>query len=187
MRVTKSFRLDGELVRLLSKVSRQKNLSETAYLSSLLESSLKIEPLTQNTSSITMDEDSFREIVSQVNKNGVEILAGELARRNVPSEFEALGLAHNLDSIRWYMKEVLCRWGWFKMQSGSNSELIMFHNYGLTWSIFLKSYVSNMIEILIGNHTRITIDEKFVEIDPIERAYIDRTDPTHLPEIDLLH
>ncbi len=163
----KSFRLESKLIKLLTSTTRRVKTSESAYVSSILEMRLKREPLIQNMKEITLKEELFQEILAQTNPAGLEILASEIARKDIPYTFELLGLQLSPSSVLWYFREILQDCGWFKMQvtQGHESyELKMFHNNGIKWSMFLKSYLMSLYEMISNERAQVTIGDRIVKV-----------------------
>lgn len=164
----KSFRIESSLAASLSKTTQQKNVTESTYISDLLQRMLKIEPLAQNIGGIALSESLFRELIAQTNITALELMAYEDARSNVSYLFELLELEHCAESVDWFMKEVLGSWGWFRIRFNSKDgayRVEMFHNFGLKWSLFLKSYMFGVYETILHQKPIITIREKVVILD----------------------
>src|SRR5208337_1273349 len=116
--------------------------------------------LIDNIDCIGLDNELCREILALANSTGIEILAAEAAKEEVPFVFELLALEPTLASLDWYMREVLQTLGWFKMetilQSDTCVELRLLHKYGSKWSLFLKNYLSSAFEIIMRERPQIT-------------------------------
>jgi hypothetical protein len=176
--VTKSFRLDSHIANSLSKIAKNMEISESAYVSSVLERRLKVEPLVQNIEGIGLGKILFQEILAQTNPTGLELVAAEIASQNIPFIFELLELQLNVASLGWYIKEILQSWGWFKMYAVNGEkkhELKLFHNYGRRWSLFLRAYLTSAYE-LTQIRPEITITDRLVKIslpedDHVQNSY----------------
>ena len=147
----KSFRLESDLVLLLSRTVQLSETTESKYVSVALRKQLTVEPLVQNFGRITFSETLFRNLLGQTNSDGLQILATEMAKESVPFALELLGLELTLSSLEWFMREVLQRCGWFKletMNSEIDREFKLVHNYGQRWSLFLRSYFSSSFELV---------------------------------------
>ncbi|MGH2640052.1 MAG: hypothetical protein ACRDF4_12350, partial [Rhabdochlamydiaceae bacterium] len=116
---------------------------------------------------IAVSKRLFREILAQTNPIAFEIVGSEVGRENISYAFELLGLDYSIDSLEWFMKEVLQAWGWFKVQhsrSEYNYELKLFHHYGPRWSSFLKSYLGSALELINEKGPEFTLSDKVVKL-----------------------
>ena len=128
---------------------------------------LSVERLIQNMDGIAISKALFQQILAQTNLAGLEIVASEIAKANISFAFDLIGLEPKLSSLDWFMKMILQRWGWFKIEperSDTNHEMKLFHDYGMRWSLFLKSYLSSVIELVCKARPIITVSDKVVKI-----------------------
>jgi hypothetical protein len=134
---------------------------------------LTIEPL-RVLDGIAMSKILFQEMLTLTNPVALEILASEIARKNISHAFELLDLELNLSSMECFLKEVLGLWGWFRIkpsQSRSNHELKLFHDYGIRWSSFLKSYLTSAFELTGKDTPTIQVAERLVKVKFPEKVF----------------
>lgn len=166
--VIKTFRLDFELTRILSKTSRKMGMSESAYVSKVLSSCLRTEPLNQNIELMRLSSILLQRILANIDPNRFEILASEVAKEIVPFAFDLLNLHPTTSSLNYYMYEILQDWGWFKMETTKVNlgyEIKLLHHYGPKWSLFLKYYLSSAYQsILMREPPNIITTDRVVKI-----------------------
>lgn len=152
---TKSFRFEPRIAHSLSKVTRNKGVNETTYVSRHLDIALKSDMLSRSGESITLEGELFRRIVSSSNPDDLEILGQEFASGFIPNSIEVLQLERDLLSLEVFLSEVIELWGWFRMeviQKGEYNTLRITHNDGNKWTIFLKSFLTIAIQAFLPSY-----------------------------------
>ncbi len=161
----KSFRLDCDLATALSRCAETRQLTETTLVSNILEEAIRFEPLVQNIGGLGLSKPVFTKILAQTNLDGLEIAAAECARENVPVIFHLLELEKTTASLDFFLKKILEGWGWFKadtkIKNGNYTAKIV-HDYGLMWSIFLKSYMTDAFELVIKERPQFEVTDRTV-------------------------
>lgn len=163
----KSFRLSTRLTALLSKTSLRLKVTETQYVSNVLEKLLTMEPLFQNMGVMALNQRLFQRIIALADREGIEILASEIAAEEIPVVFELLGFEWSQSSLERFMKEVLEPWGWFRMEiveTGLHRDLKLFHKFGSKWSTFLAYYLMSAFQSITRQHPDISIVGNVVKL-----------------------
>jgi hypothetical protein len=162
----KSFRFEPSLVVKLSKATEKLGVSETDYVTKVVKKSLALQPLFQNLGGIGVSRILFQRIISQVDVATLEIIGSEVAQNNAPFAFELLGMELDHSSIIQFLKEVLQNLGWFSIeetQDESYIQLKLFHNYDRKWSIFLRSCLLSLFE-LVDEVPQFAISDRLVKL-----------------------
>ena len=169
--VIRSFRLNADLSKKLSLAATRAGMTENAFVANMLAKKVDLSPLISPFGGIGLSRELFREILGQVNQTTIEIVASEIAFSEVPLAFGLLKLDMSVSSLVWFMKHILdddC--GWFHLEAASSEELLLTHDYGLKWSLFLKAYLASVFQSLIRHNAEIKESGRLVTIDLSENG-----------------
>jgi hypothetical protein len=146
----RSFRFDVNIERKLAKVAYARGMSENALVSDLIARAIETVPLDHVIERISVSKEIFRSVIAHVPKDLCEIFGQEAAEKEVFICFEILKLDHELHSIFHFVNALLGdSFGWSKIEMDPlKNELLLIHDYGMKWSLFLKGYLSTMGKIL---------------------------------------
>jgi hypothetical protein len=166
--VIKSIRVDSSLERRLAAVSKKKNMTESAYVSGALRKELTIEPLSPAFDGITIERVAFRSIIDLANREAIDLLGAEVARRDIPLVFDLLDLKVQKRSVLDFLNDIAADcWHWFKIGLNPEGEtrIVLYHQFGLKWSFFLKSFIVEAFALVSEAPPRITVTETVVKVD----------------------
>ncbi len=165
---TKAFRLDANLLEGLTTVARREGVSENAFVQDLLSQRVKADPLIRAFPYIVLSRRSFAPILGITNQDGLEMVGLDLGRRNFAYArelYESGGMKLDLSE---YMMEVLDKQAhWFETE-GVNSRperMTLRHEYGLKWSLFLKSFLIGAYEVVSHDKLTIGVTDAYVSIE----------------------
>jgi hypothetical protein len=164
--VIRSFRLDNNTATLLLQLARRKQTSENAIVLDLIQKHLQAEPLSNLFQGITVSKGLFQLILGQTNRDGIEIAGSEIARKELPLVFEILQLERGIQPFVRFLKTVLCDiCHWFAVaESSKKDELLLIHDLGIRWSLFLKSFLAAAVDSELHQHMDLTFSENVVKI-----------------------
>jgi predicted transcriptional regulator len=166
--VVKSIRISSSLDERLEAVSRRRNITESAYLSDALQRQILLEPITPALEGIFVERRMFRLIVSLANRESIEILGAEIARHDLPFALELLALPQRRESLLMFLSEITAdSWHWFKIGLNPRGEtrILLYHNFGINWSLFLKSYIVEAFALVSEPPPSMTVTERLVKVD----------------------
>jgi hypothetical protein len=166
--VIKSIRVDSSLEKRLAAVSRKRKITESAYVSGALRRELAIEPLSPAFDGITIERDAFRSMIEPANREAIDLLGAEVARRDIPLVFDLLDLQFQKQSILAFLGDISADcWHWFKIGLNPEGEtrVVLYHQFGMNWSIFLKSFIVEAFALVSEEPPRITVSETLVKVD----------------------
>lgn len=149
--IIRSFRLDLNIERALERVANARGISENAFVSDIIAHAVETEPLDRVFDKrISLSKDIFRSIVGYMRQDFCEIIGYEAAKKDVPVSFELLKMDHNVFSFFHFVKTVLSdSYAWFEIAlDSSKGEMLLIHDCGMKWSLFLKGYMSVACESL---------------------------------------
>lgn len=166
--LTRSFRFDAELLGGLRKAARRQGVSENAFVQSLLSERVKAEPLIHAFPYIVLSKRSFAPIMSTSNSDSLELVALELGKKNFAYTrdlYESVGT--ELGFLQ-YMTDVLDRQAhWFEIEGANNKpeRIILRHEYGTKWSLFLKSFLTGAFEVVSHDKMKISVTDTYVTME----------------------
>jgi hypothetical protein len=166
--VMQSFRMPTSLDELLSETCKRLNVSESAYIAETVRKQLFVEPLTPALDGIVLPREAFRSIAGLANSEAIEMQGAEVARTSVTLYLKLLHLPLEPQSLWTLLCEVMADFlHWFKVavNPGSDVHMLLYHDYGWNWSIFLRSFIVEAFLIVSKAPPPIVVTENLVEID----------------------
>ena len=168
MSTTKTFRFDPRLIEKISEVAKKHGQSPNQFISNTLKWRVSIDPLIPTFDGIMFGRETFKSIIGIVDTDSLEIAGWELGKKHFVISrtlFESRG--EELSFVR-YISEVLDEHArWFRIEGGvseTSKKMTIHHNFGVKWSMFLKSYLSSAYEVVSGAKLFITTNDTFVKI-----------------------
>lgn len=165
---TKTFRLETEILEALKKVARREGVSENALVQSLLLQRVKADPFIRAFPYIILSRRSFAPILGMTNPDGLEIVGLDLGKRNFAFArelYESMGTELTFSN---YLTDVLDRQAhWFQIE-GANTKperMTLRHEYGMKWSLFLKSFLMGAYELVSRDKLKIGVTEAYVGLE----------------------
>ena len=164
----KSFRLDESVIEGLGRAAKRARVTESRFLSELLESRLMIDPLLPAFQDITMGVDAFRAILNSADADALEAAAADVAQRNMPLPLELYESSGHSLGFHEFVTNILARYGrWFTVEGNINKTrgwVTLRHGHGPKWSRFLKGYLVSSYSIFSKEKLNVTIADQFVRI-----------------------
>jgi hypothetical protein len=163
----RSFRLDANVIQMLKAGARRRRISDTAFAEGILEQRLKAEPFIEAFDSAVLGKSTLGSILSATDSSSLEIAGFEQGKRNFALArelFESNGVDLSLPS---YVDDILGKQArWFGVEGihARPERISLYHRYGLSWSGFLKSYLSGAFEVISRNRLEASIANDFVSI-----------------------
>ncbi len=164
----KSIRLDAGKIEALGKAARRAHMTESAFLSDILETRLISDPLVPAFQEITLSADTFQSILSATNVDALEAAASDIAQRNmslIRELYEGYGRKLNLKA---FVTDVLQRHAhWFYIEGDINLThgwVTLRHRYGLKWSKFIRAYLLSAYSTFSKGKLDMRIGDQFVRI-----------------------
>jgi hypothetical protein len=148
--IVRSFRLEVDIERALFRAAQDRRISENALLSDIIYHALETDSLDQVFGQISLPKDIFKSLLSYVREDICEIVGFETANRNVQVSFEILKLSNDAFSLYDFIKTVLSdSYHWFNIEVElSEGQILLIHDYGVRWSLFLKGYLACACDML---------------------------------------
>jgi hypothetical protein len=166
--VIKSIRVDFSLEKRLAEASKKRNITESAYVSGALRRELMVEPLLPAFEGITIERSTFCSILALANRAAVDILGTEVARRNIPLELDSVEPQLRRQLLFAFLADVAADcWHWFKIGLSQEGEarILLYHQFGINWSLFLKSFLLEGFAMVSNTPPRISVTENLIKVD----------------------
>jgi len=163
--VVRAFRLDASLLERLQVVSQRHRLSENAFVGSLIDRRLKIDPLIQAFDHVSLGKETFASILGKVAAEDLECIGFSDGKRSYSLAKELLESGDVDVTFRQYVTEILGEQArWFRAETGfaRPERMTLQHGYGMRWSMFLKGFLSGAFEAVSHDKAQITATDDFV-------------------------
>jgi hypothetical protein len=157
----------------LATVCKKLNITESAYLSDLLRKQLLVEPLSVAFQGMTLGRFASRFIVGFANKEAIDVLGAEVARRDIPVLLNLLDLSFDEQSLWTFIRDIAADcWKWFRigLNPKNGLRIVLYHDFGMNWSIFLRSYLSEAFGLVSNAPPRVIAMERLVRLDLNDRV-----------------
>lgn len=165
---TSSFRFDAELIEGLKKAAKHEGVSENSFVESVLSRRVRADPIIHAFPYIILSRRSFVPILGTSDPDSLELVASELGKRNFAFARELYGSSGTTLGFSQYLIEVLGEQAhWFETE-GVNSmpeRMTLRHEYGLKWSLFLKSFLTGAYEVVSHDRMKTSLTDAYVGIE----------------------
>jgi hypothetical protein len=166
---TRAYRFDVRLIEALKRGAKRAHRTENAFVSEILKDRLAIDPLFPAFEEVRLSGDTFRTIVSATNADALEALASEIAQKNAQLIHELYESNDRTLTPQEFITELLAEHShWFFVEGAykpTHRSIMLRHAFGLKWSVFVKSYIRGVYNILSKDKIEIEITDQFVRIE----------------------
>jgi len=159
--VTRSFRLDGDLIQSLGRLAKKYGRTENQLVASWLSWRMGFDPLIPTFDGVVLTTETFVSILDTCDIDALEKLASELGKKHFMMSrtlFEASG--KQLTFVKFVSEILSKRACWFRIEGHgvdeASREMILQHKFTTKWSAFLKGYLSGAYES--ASHGRLTVN-----------------------------
>jgi hypothetical protein len=166
--VIKSIRVDVALERRLAAICKKMRVTESAYISSMLRRELLVETLSPDFEGITLEGTTFHSVIEMANREALDTLGTEVARRKIRLWLDFLDLQPRRQTVLVFLADIAADcWHWFKIGLNPEGEtrLLLYHRLGLNWSLFLESFIIEVFALAPEPPPRISVTETLVKIE----------------------
>ena len=166
----RSFRLDSGLLEELKTVAEREKTSENAFVEGILARRIKTDPIITAFPYVVLSRKSFSSILGMANPDGLEVVGQELGRRNFAFTRELYESVGQEVGFAQYLGDILDEQAhWFFVEGGNKrpEKLILRHEYGYKWSIFLKSFLIGAHEVVSRDRIRIDLADSYLRMELI--------------------
>jgi hypothetical protein len=166
--VTKSFRLDADLVDDLERVAKREGISENSFVQGILSRRMRADPLIRAFPLIVLSRTSFVQILGTANRASLEIAGAELGKRNFSlsrSIYQSMG--DELNYLRWVVEVLANQAHWFETDGADErtGKLTLHHEYGTKWSVFLGSFLPAAFEVMSNDKVKVSLANEYVSVE----------------------
>ena len=151
--VTRTFSLRKELVDALEKEALSRNISTSSLMNQTLEKSIQLNWPSEKTKALVIARDIIKRYVDALPLDVLHQIGSLSAQEHKHTALILMGTHQTLDSV---LDLLSINYGknarWFNLThaiKGKENRVLLNHDMGLKWSVFLEAYVrSFLIEML---------------------------------------
>lgn len=164
----KSFRLEESIVEGLARASKRAQMTETAFLNSMMESRLMVDPLVPAFQEISFHAETFKSILAVADVDALEVAASAVALKSTPLVYELFEGTGQTLRFQEFVADILGKHGhWFNVEGNvklTHGWVTLRHEYGLKWSKFLAGYLASAHNTFSIEKLEVRLGEQFVRI-----------------------
>lgn len=146
--VPRSFRIDNDVIKILTRIAEDSDVTLNLLVSNILKEYALTRHNLNKFGTITLSRNTFMILLNGINEKKIAEIA-ESAATNFLEFANQLLLPSGFPSFRHILKRYLCEGcGWanyYEVNSQENDYIVLTHNYGETFSTFLKYYVNRVL------------------------------------------
>ena len=164
--VSKTTRLDEELLDLLEKKAEKEYLSSSAMIDNVLTKYVNYYMYLESYPSITLSQSEFQSIIIEVDDEKIEAIGKRLGYTNPRNYFLMRGINPDISSV---MSIIETHYGvgnkWFEVYNHHKDDEYLLHcthRFGLKWSLFLDDYFRSMFQELLGSGVDISYTDSYI-------------------------
>jgi len=164
-----SLRVPSELREELQREGSRRKINFNSLGNRILEKYLSFDRLVEHEHSVVIERKVFLGILEEVPVESLAELGKKLGPQVVKESFEFFGIPLTLDNL---ISNYFTPIGAFSDNyecnatgSTPNLKLILAHEYGDKWSIFLREYASGIIESILGTKPKVLAGVDTVTIE----------------------
>ncbi|HEV2226313.1 MAG TPA: hypothetical protein VGR56_05850 [Nitrososphaerales archaeon] len=163
-----SFRVSADVRRELQKEAIRRKISFNSLGNRILEKYLSFDRLVEHEHSVVIERKVFSRILEKIAVEDLQEIGRELGQKAAKEDFEFFGIPPTLGNlITRYFEPI----GAFSDRYDSNIvgdapylKIVLAHEYGHKWSIFLGEHSIGVVESILGAKPNIEIGEDVVTI-----------------------
>ncbi len=172
-RVSRSFRVDEEWLKVLNEEAEKEGISTNALLNKIMRDYAQVYRFSKSFGIVYLSYPTLSAFVDCCTKDRVIEIAEFSALTLVKDGMRTIGLPMNYDSVAYFIKNIfggLVNWFRCDHHIRSNEEIFhLRHSLGNKWSMFIAEVTSTMFKSIVGkdvkteilgNSVTITIERK---------------------------
>jgi hypothetical protein len=163
--VVKTIRLPVELNQYLNEESKRNNQTTAAFIASILLNYQNRYQLVDKLNPVAMRQVSMALFVSSVDEKRLEEIGVTLSSDVLPMMSIMFAPGTNADWLEWCVTEFLPSVNWYSCLISRRGCLIS-HDMGKKWTIFLHSFLRNLINKYQGEKPVLEIDGDNIFLKP---------------------
>jgi hypothetical protein len=164
---TITFRVDGELEKILRQESESKGISLNVLANKIFREYTEWHRYMKSFGTIVMSRDAFKLVLDELDEKNLASLAVKIGER-APREFILFKWKDlNPDSVTSFMKMFFdhCGYGKYDHQIRLDRHIFSIrHDLGIKGSLFLKAYIEAVINSTLGRESVSTVSENSLNV-----------------------
>jgi hypothetical protein len=163
-----SFRIPVELKEELEDDVKKQKTNLNSLGNAILAGHMFFDRIAEREGVVMLGRQVFAQIINVIPAEQAERIGKEIGQKMIERAFTVLNIKNDLDNlIARYIIPMGIYSGWYNFSEvniGPNRKLMLEHNYGQNWSLFLKQYLSGTIRSVTGIEPKIEINKGLLTI-----------------------
>jgi hypothetical protein len=162
-----NFRIPLELKIELEDEAKRHNMNLNALVTQIMTKHMTYDRKIERPGSVVLRKELFSRILDKVSVEEMERIGSAFGPKIVKRAFGFLDIGLDLDNlVNHYFQPMGSYSGWyrFNMIEGNPTKLLLEHEYGLNWSVFLKYYNTGLIKSITGVEPEVEADDSLITI-----------------------
>jgi predicted DNA-binding ribbon-helix-helix protein len=157
--VIRSFRISKNLLEELEKFAAKKNISANRLLNNILERYCKLLFYADYYGFVGFSKVTFKEFLNKIPEDSLVMIARDTVAVVLKDVALMRGWSINLQSFCNVVKNYMCefyRWAQYEETTTGKKGILLTHEFGNKWSLFLKECLSATYQEFVGKQPEIS-------------------------------
>jgi hypothetical protein len=165
---TRAYRLDVEIIEGMKKTAKREGVSENSLVQDLMAQRVKADSLIRAFPYIILSRRTLQYILGSTNPDGLEIAGSKIGKRNFTLARDLYASLGRELTFPDYLREILDEDAhWFEVEGAEEKpeKLMLRHESGMRWSMFLRSYLASAFEVVSYEKMKMILNESYVCVE----------------------
>ncbi len=166
--MTKTFRLEADLIEELERIARRDGVSENSFVQGVLSRRVRADPLVRAFPYIVLSKRSFVPILGTADQASLEIAGVELGKKNFSFAHDLYqSMGDDMGFLRYVVDVLANQARWFETEGADKrpEKLTLHHEYGMKWSHFLGSFLTGAYEVVSNDRIKVSFANGYVSVE----------------------
>jgi hypothetical protein len=163
-----SIRIPQHVKSELEEEADRKRTTWNSLVNQALVKHITHDKMMEHIGSVTLGKPLFSKMISTIDPNTMETFGLEVGSRRVKESFKFFGIEPNIPNlITHHFSPIAAYSGWYQLnpyQVSGERKLILEHDFGLSWSAFLRGFYVGVLKSMGYSEPRIEADDELVTI-----------------------
>lgn len=149
----RSFSIDSDALKHLNEVAVIKRTSANALVNSILEQYLETELASEVHGHVSLSSSIFSEMLARLDNSALLEIANKYGKGMGKEIIVSKSLPMTLDTYVKIVRDLICshaRWAAYSESSGNDRTIVLWHKFGMKWSVFMAEYLLAALSEYLG-------------------------------------
>ncbi len=149
----RSFSIDSDTLKHLNEVAVIKRTSANALVNSILEQYLEAELASEVHGHVSFSSSIFSEFLTHLDNSTLLAIANKCGKDMGKEIIISKNLPMTLETYVKIVKDLICshaKWAAYSESSGNNRTIVLWHKFGMKWSVFMAEYLLAALSEYLG-------------------------------------